>query len=272
MKLIIIFLIICLIFFILFHINKKNKELITIKKNYDKNNRLLVLFVFHKYNSRVINFIKKAIFYHKYIDFIIISNNKKIKIKAPSYVKVIYRDNIGYDFGGWSDALLKNDLYKKYSKFLFVNSSVIGPFIKDNYKGLWVDLYLNGLQGDVKLFGSTINNLNKPKKLAHIQSYIFCMDKKTLDYLIDCEIFSLTNYAKKFSEAIRKKEILMSRLIIQNDWNIGSLMKQYKNVDFRFKIKKPSDYKIKFLNDVMFPRYKYKYWKPTDLVFIKGNR
>ena len=74
--------------------------------------------------------------------------------------------------------------------------------------------------------------------MSHVQSYIFSIDIITLQYLIDCHIFSLTNYAKTFSDAVNKKEILMSRKIIENNWNIGCLFKYYKDDDFTFKTKK----------------------------------
>ena len=233
--------------------------------------KLLVLFVFHKYNDRVDNFIKNCIFYDKNIDFIIISNNKKISFETPSYVKKIYRENIGYDFGGWSDALLTNDLYKDYENFIFVNSSVIGPYIASDYKGKWTDIYINGLQDNVKLFGSTINTC-KNHNLSHVQSYIFSMNINTLKYLINCEIFSITKYAKTFRNAIRDKEILMSRKIIENNWNIGSLLLYYNNVDFTFKNKKLSDCDIMFLDDVMYQKCLNKIWTKKELVFVKGNR
>ena len=53
---------------------------------------------------------------------------------------------------------------------------------------------------------------------------IFSMDKETLNYLIRCEIFSISNYAITFDDAIWNKEVLMSRKIIENVWNIGSLV------------------------------------------------
>ena len=98
------------------------------------------------------------------------------------------------------------------------------------------------------------------------------INKETLQYLVDCEIFSITNYAKTFYEAIEKKEVLMSRKIIDNGWNIGSLMKYYENVDFTFSTKNPKDYSIKFLSDIMYPKYRGKIWNEYNLVFIKGNR
>ena len=38
-------------------------------------------------------------------------------------------------------------------------------------------------------------------------------------------------------------------LIIENNWNIGSLMSYYNNIDFTFKTKTPEDYDVIFLND-----------------------
>ncbi len=98
------------------------------------------------------------------------------------------------------------------------------------------------------------------------------MDKITLEYLIECEIFSLTNNNMSFHEIIYKKEIEMSRKIIQNGWNIGSLLPLYKNIDFSFSTKQPDDYPIHFLGDIMHPAYRGSIWTENQLVFIKGNR
>lgn len=233
-------------------------------------NKVLVLYVFHIYNDRVNYFINNCIFQDDNIDFIIICNNKKLNINIPSYVSIMYRNNIGYDFGGWSDALLTNDLYKKYDKFIFANSSIIGPFLKSNDR--WTDTYINGLTDNIKLFGSTINTCNEPLTKSHVQSYIFSLDIITLEYLIKCEIFSISNYARTFEQAIWNKEVLMSRKIIENGQNIGSLMSYYKDVDFTFSNKKPTDYNISFLNDVMYPQFRNVLWTEYQLVFIKGNR
>ena len=110
--------------------------------------KTLVLYVFHIYNNRVENFINNSIFKNDNIDFIIICNNKEIDFRAPDYVKIIKRDNIGYDFGAWSHGLLDENLYVNYDKFIFVNSSVSGPYLKDN-SIKWTDIYLNGLQNNV---------------------------------------------------------------------------------------------------------------------------
>ena len=234
--------------------------------------KLLVLYVFHIYNDRVKHFIENCIFYDKDVDFMVISNDKTIPFKVPTYVKTMHRDNIGYDFGGWSDALLTDNLYEGYDNFIFVNSSVMGPFLPSYYKGKWTDIYINGLKDNVKLFGSTINTSGKPLTKSHVQSYIFSMDKTTLQYLMKCEIFSVTNYVKTFKEAIWNKEVLMSTYVLKNNWNIGSLLPQYENIDFTFNRKKPEECNIQFLDDIMFIQFLNKLWTVYHVVFIKGNR
>ena len=150
-----------------------------------------------------------------------------------------------------------------------MNSSVIGPFLKENLK--WTDIFLNGLKNNIKLFGSTINCIDDPYQ-AHVQSYIFCMDINTLQYLIDCNIFSL-EYEKTKIDVVFNKEVLMSRKIIDNGWNIGCFLKNYKNVDFTFNEKKPRDFDWGFFkNDLMLVECYPEYWNEYDLVFIKGNR
>lgn len=235
--------------------------------------KTLVLYVFHLLNNRVTHFINNCIFYDEGVDFVVICNDRNIQFSVPDYVRKVVRDNIGYDFGAWSDALLSNGgLYKGYDNFIFVNSSVMGPYLSAGEKRKWTDIYLDGLKDNVKLFGSTINTINMPLTKSHVQSYIFSMDRNTLEYLIDCEIFSTTNYAATFMDAIWKKEVLMSRFIIEKGWNIGSLMRYYDGVDFTFQTKKPEDYNINFLGDVMYNGHRGHLWNEYELVFIKGNR
>ena len=68
--------------------------------------KILVLYTFHKYSNLVKYFIENAIFKDDNVDFLIISNDKNIKYDCPSFVKKIYRDNIGFDFGGWSEGYI----------------------------------------------------------------------------------------------------------------------------------------------------------------------
>jgi len=233
--------------------------------------KTLVLYVFHIYNDRVQNFLDKCIFYDDDIDFMIISNDKNNCIAIPPGVKSLFRENIGFDYGGWSDAMITGEFYQNYDTFIFINSSAIGPFIPSYYKGRWTDIYLNGLKDNVKLFGSTIATCQNPH-LAHVQTYAFAMDKETFEYLMMCNIFSTWDHAKDMHDAIHNKEIAMSRRIIERGWNIGSLLPYYNGVDFTFKNKPPEEYDIIFLDDLMYREHRDVLWNEYQLVFIKGNR
>jgi hypothetical protein len=93
------------------------------------------------------------------------------------------------------------------------------------------------------------------------------MNKETVEFLIEKGIFSITNYINEHMEVILKKEIAMSQLILNNNWNIGSLLPYYKNIDFRFPIMNKQ-----VLDDLTFqPSYNV-FWNEYDVVFIKGNR
>lgn len=225
--------------------------------------KLLVLYVFHEYHNRVQYFIDHAVFEDPEVDFLFISNQPN-KIHVPSYVTVLYRKNVGYDFGGWSDGLLRDDKYTKYTHFIFANSSIVGPY----RSGKWTDVFIHGLSDTVRLFGCTINPMVGMKQTwahPHVQSYLFSMTRETVEYLIQAGLFSRA-YVKTFQDAIIHKEIHMSTLILQH-WDIGCLMPCYAFVSFREEpiLSLYNDPMLKWAMDA-------KLWTREDLVFVKGNR
>ena len=106
---------------------------------------------------------------------------------------------------------------------------------------------------------------------------------KTFNYLIQAiiiYIFFITGrilglkISRKFFSFIFSKvaPIFKSRKIIENNWNIGTLLSYYDGVDFTFKNKKPSEYDMPFLYCIMNQKCKDRLWTEDGLVFIKGNR
>jgi hypothetical protein len=239
--------------------------------------KTLVLYTFNVAYYRVEYFIKHAVFQAHDVDFwFIISDGKDSceRYGIPEYARVIHRDNRGFDFGAWSDALLgEPGAYAGYDRFIFVNSSVIGPILPSYYKGRWTDIYLDGLRDGIRLFGSSINFGTNPRDHAHVQSYIFTMDLETLEHLIGTGIFTKTTYFTTHNDAIQNQEIKMSRDVLAKGWNIGSLLNCFRGVDFRFRDTQPSDYKHMDLHHEVIRMARYlKYWNEYELVFIKGNR
>jgi lipopolysaccharide biosynthesis protein len=237
--------------------------------------KTLVLYTFHEYNERVTYFIQNALFQREDVDFLVVCcdvNDSRMETELPNYVKLMKRENIGFDFGAWADGLFKDDLYKNYNRFIFVNSSVIGPFYPHYYPGKWTDIYVGGLENNVKLFGSTINCIHISDFLPHVQSYIFAVDKECLDYLIQHNIFT-NKYETNFGVLIEQKELKMSEIVLTKGWNIGCLHKNYKGVDFAKNKRTVYNYNVSLYNDVMYQDYLDKnMWDYTELVFVKGNR
>ena len=239
--------------------------------------KTLVLYVFNELNERVNRFIKDAIFLDQDTDFLLINNGSRDDPVIPDYVIYFKGETIGYDFGAWSRGLLYNELYKAYNSFIFVSSQAAGPYLPSYFQGKWTDIYLNCLSDSVKVMGSTIstNNhalVNDPEGSSHIQPYIFAVNSDTLLFLISKEIFSLTRMCKSIQE-LTKLERKMSRVIIENGWNIGCLMLYYKGVDFRFLTSRASDYKP-FLGDPLLSKnFSDKLFNNFyELVFIKTSR
>ena len=233
-------------------------------------NKTLVLYAFHEDNYNVKYFIKNGIFKSSNVDFILICNNETLKVDCPKYVKYINRKNVGYDFGGWSEGLLTNNLYKNYYNFIFVNSSVAGPITTKYYKSEWINIFLDGLKDNVKLYGSMINICGytkcEPINDTHVQSYAFCMNIDTLNFLIEKEIFSMTNMISKYEDVVINKEIRMSREILNNNWNIGCIFHHYNNIDFTDK--KVYSTRV-FESNVNTLTYQNELIHPYELIFIK---
>jgi hypothetical protein len=153
----------------------------------------------------------------------------------------------------------------------------MGPFLPSYYKGKWTDIYVDALKNNIKLFGSSINtcinddyirSIFKNILPIHVQSYIFSMNKETLIYLIENEIFSLTKMKYNFIELIIHNEIMMSILILNKGWNIGCLIPYYKNIDFT----NINNCNKKLLGDLILPVYYNVIWNEYDVVFVKNNK
>lgn len=168
--------------------------------------KILIIYVTttnDKYSNNIAKFIRDGIFDDDNMTFVIVYNgNNDKKFDIPSYVKVIERSNIGYDFGAWGDVIMNHINYKDYDKFLFLNSSVYGPNIPQYLDNrLWITALTDKLKDDVKLVGCTKNYV----PVLHIQSYCWGVDKIFLEYLLKIGYF--TQVIENRLDAIFKCEV-----------------------------------------------------------------
>ena len=187
---------------------------------------------------------------------------------------IIKRDNIGYDFGAYSDILLNLD-YNFYDYFFFINDSVRGPFFPQwTPEKNWIKIFISLFTDDIKIVGPTINYY---RGTPHINSEYFVLDKVSLKLLISHNIFSkkmITN----FGDVVNNCEVKMSTVILNNGYNIKCLLEAYKDIDFR--IYRGHEYRDSTLNANFIhngdPLKTNKFYDRNinifEVIFIKANR
>ncbi|TVY45436.1 hypothetical protein LOCC1_G007214 [Lachnellula occidentalis] len=146
--------------------------------------RPLILYAYHETDNARRNlefFIAHAL--HDAADFIFVMNGETDAMKLlpkHSNIKYVERGNDCYDMGAFASVLVKDDLYKKYSRFITMNASIRGPFLPYWATGCWSDMFLSRITNEVKLVGITMNC----KPLPHIQSMIWATDRVGIEVLL----------------------------------------------------------------------------------------
>lgn len=120
------------------------------------NDRPLILYALFETPLALINFkfyLNHAL--HDAADFMFIFNGPTDAYKylpKASNIKYVTRANDCYDLGAFAEVLLKDDLYKKYNRFITMNASIRGPFLPVWAMGAcWSDMYLKMITDEVKV-------------------------------------------------------------------------------------------------------------------------
>lgn len=258
----------CLIIIIILIICLLNNN----KENFTTQNKYVCLYAYYEKNNDYKNnlkfFLENGIL--DYVDYYFIINGEcTVDIPQKDNIYILNRQNIGYDFGAWSFALTK--LNNSYDYYIFINTSVIGPYLEiDDIDWLQKFLKLFNTK-DVKLVGSTINMLNPPNH-THVQSMFFILDKEALDFLNTKDFFNeneINTY--DFNSIIFNKEINLSQCILKNNWNINCIVPHYRNLDYRIlneNINIPKEITDVVFNNCFFNRT----LKPEEMVFYKKSQ
>lgn len=242
-----------------------------------KSGRTLVSYIFAdadpQYYHNLVYFVEKGVTKEPFVDYIIVIQQtqslKGLQLPTLPYnARYIMHTNECYDWGtfGWLLFHSGEVDYNAYAYFIFVNSSVRGPF-KPSYLPdsiHWTKAFTDRLTDDVKLVGPTIscvgvpfnaNQSNEWRRVAHVQSYALATDMVGLRLLINDGNVSLTRHsANNFHEGVSScstmlmqvfkchetrwdavwySELGSSMALQQAGFNIGSFLVRYQNIDFR---------------------------------------
>ncbi|KAJ0311020.1 hypothetical protein COL516b_001722 [Colletotrichum fioriniae] len=147
--------------------------------------RPLIVYAYHDSESARANldyFVNKGI--HNAADFVFIFNgdaNASSTIPDLPNISIVKRDNTCFDMGAIGEVLRKDDLWKKYKRFITMNASIRGPFLPAWSSSCWSDLYLSKVTETTKLVGMTLNCIPR----LHVQSMIFATDDVGMGILLD---------------------------------------------------------------------------------------
>lgn len=177
---------------------------------------------------------------------------------------------------------------KKYKYFLFLNSSIRGPFFTPYFIQLvlqahknyyWYSIFTRRINDKVKLVGCTISCENTP----HVQTYIFATDFTGFTLLLKPGTSGTTSekgifgcYSTKDDVSINS-ELASSNRMLESGYFIDSLLTKYQKVNFssfsnRFCNANMNPYKDKGLEGTSLEPYEVVFVKYNDLEFMKEAR
>ena len=249
-------------------------------------NKIVIIYAYYEKNNKYMYNFKYFLEYGilDYIDYyIVINGNCSINIPIKNNIKILYRENIGFDFGAYSHAVYT--IVSSYDYYFFMNTSVIGPY--SEHKD-WINNFIKLFNNDsVKIVGTSINIYSKnnvgPYNLSyiykhktpynHVQTMFFGITSDYLDYLKKINFFNeeIINKMNNMNYIIAFKEIGLSQHALSNGWNINCILDKYKNLDYRILNKDINNYSRN--GD---PYYMRSYYgsniKKEDVIFFKINR
>jgi hypothetical protein len=169
-------------------------------------------------------------------------------------IVVLYRENIGFDFQGYYTGIkyiMDNETVQITDYIIFMNCTIRGPFIPNYCNIKWYIPFVNLHTEKSRLIGCTINCHPSP----HVQSYLLLMNYECVVYLVNEHFFDIIY--KKIHDVILNQEIRLSTIILNNNWDINCIVKEYSNLDYNNILSKP----------------KFDAWKlhPYELIFAKSS-
>lgn len=223
--------------------------------------------------------------YLESVDYIIVVAGKSsVELPQRPNIKYVFTENRNNDYGGYCAAVSSGLSVDVYDAFIFVNSSVRGPYLPPYVGADWVTCFTRHLRDEVGLVGSTINILDRNGResqefksrhggnapFSHVQTTAFALSRKALSVLLEAKLFSNDATLAKLN-VVTDFEILMSQILIRAGWNIKCLLPEYNVVDYR---QAHQDINPTSANGD--PCYEGAYFgrsaHPHEVMFVKTNR
>ena len=167
----------------------------------------------------------------------------KAAFVGPSHPTLLLRaENIGMDIAAHNITLMylkQQGILQNYKFFIFLNSSVKGPFfpnwVPKNWR--WTSGFTDRLTSFTKAVGSSLTCL-PPLDLGgpgpRLESWAFAVDNVAMDVLIQHGLFEIRSCKVCPDGIVVQGEYALSKILFDHDFNIATLLSMYpRDVDWR---------------------------------------
>lgn len=196
-------------------------------------------------------------------------------IPQKANIRVVSRPSSCFDLGVHGEVLRKDALWKKYNRFITLNSSIRGPFMPYWSRSCWSDAFLDHVTDEVKLVGMTASC--EPK--FHIQAMIWATDAVGMELLLYAKGAPADAYydemrtiglggCYKSRGQVMHGQIEATALIRSSGYQVDALMATFhKSSDHEKDCAKYS------IDDMYWDEYYYgTNMHPYETIFMKVNR
>jgi lipopolysaccharide biosynthesis protein len=251
-------------------------------ENFESDNKYVCFYAYYEkndlYKENLVYFLENAILDN--VDYYIIINGESTvpEITEKTNIKVLKRENNGYDFGAYGHAI--KQLTKSYDYYIFLNATVRGPYL--NNEKDWLEAFLPLFNDNVKLVGASVSYTNSHliKEITdkdttyYVQTPFFIIKNDFFDYLVKQEDFFNEydlNDTTDVQHVVIHKEIKLSILCFKFGGNINCYLEKYRNHDYTKMVDdiNPSSY---YGDGYFVNRYFNTTIQPNDVVFYKNKR
>jgi rhamnosyltransferase len=156
-------------------------------------------------------------------------NISKIKI---FYDKIIIRENKGFDFGAWKDALFEEGWEKlvQYDNLTLMNDTCFGPLFDLK------EIYIKMEEKNIDFWGCTISPKGKKNIFSfnrvlneHIQSYFLCFNKMIISSAVFQNFWHNVKYQNNVLKVINLYETQLTFLLSKAGFKYDAIFSQNLN-------------------------------------------
>jgi len=219
------------------------------------------------------------------LDYIfVISGAHSVQLPELPNVRYLFTEPKKSDFGGYAQLINEGLNVDPYDNIFFINSSVRGPFVPPYYHQPWYEAFLDQMQDDVGMVGTSICSLKEDFRhsinyqaryggnspYSHIQTMAYALRREVLSQLIADSFYQEDRDATK-TLAIEDYEIHLSQLVLKQGWNLRCLLPEFNGIDYRLSHANPNPTStVGDPNEVL--GYFGRSAHPYETIFVKTNR